>query len=74
MRQRKSFLSGIISISLIPVVVTVILIDKPDYYFFNFIHKIIVPVAEIMGQGISYPVRLVGKMSKNISKNRENLR
>lgn len=71
MQTKKSFLSAFLSATLIPAVVIIILIDKPDYRFFNFIHKSVIPVMELLGQGLTYPVRLVGKISKSIRKNKD---
>ncbi|MDR3208489.1 MAG: rod shape-determining protein MreC [Rickettsiales bacterium] len=52
----------------------IILIDKPDYLFFNFIHRAAVPVAQVVGQGLSYPIRLIGKITEGVRKNKENMR
>lgn len=74
MHSRKSFLSSLLSLVVIPAVIVVILIDKPDYNFFNFIHKNTVPFIETIGQGITYPIRLVGRFSASIYKRNEALR
>lgn len=74
MQARKSFLSAFLSLITIPAVMIVILIDKPDYDFFNFIHKNIVPIAETVGQGLTYPVRVVGRFAESRMKKKEALR
>lgn len=74
MQAKKNFLSAFSSMILIPAVMIIILIDKPDYKFFNFIHASIVPVMEIAGQGLTYPVRLVGKVAESIRRNRDVLK
>ncbi len=74
MRIKKSFLSALISFISIIIVVIVILIDKPDYKFFDFMYRNVVPVAQTIGQGITYPIRLVGNFSENIRKSRQNLK
>jgi cell shape-determining protein MreC len=74
MQRKKRFLSAFLSAILVPVMVIVIMIDKPDYRFFNFIHAAVVPVAEFVGQGLSYPIRLVGKITDGIRKNKDNLK
>jgi cell shape-determining protein MreC len=73
MKTKKS-LSSFSSIVVIPIVVLVIMLDKPDYAFFNFLYRNIVPVAEFVGQGITWPVRLAGKLADSMRKNRANLR
>jgi cell shape-determining protein MreC len=47
------------------------LIDKPDYVLFNFIQRNIIPVAETAGRGITYPIRLVGRISNGMRRHRE---
>ncbi|MDR1071040.1 MAG: rod shape-determining protein MreC [Rickettsiales bacterium] len=74
MQRKKRFLSAFLSAILVPVAVIVIMIDKPDYRFFNFIHTAVVPIAEFAGQGLSYPIRLIGKITDGIRKNKETLR
>jgi rod shape-determining protein MreC len=74
MRLKKSFLSALISFISIIITVIVILIDKPDYKFFDFIYKNIVPVTQTIGRGVTYPVRLIGNIAENIHKSRQNLK
>ena len=73
MKIKKSFFSSILSIITIFVVIIILLIDKPDYDFFNLIYKGFVPITQTVGQVLSYPIRLVGKITKNIRKARRNI-
>jgi len=70
MRTRKSFLVAFSYIITIPAVVMIILIDKPDDLFFNFLYRNTVPAAEAVGQIVSYPVRLVGSWIGDFRENR----
>jgi len=70
LRTRKSLLSAFSSIALVLVVVVAIMIDKPDYGFFNFLYRNSVPAAEIIGQGITYPARLIGHISERYRKSK----
>ena len=74
MQAKKRFLSTFSSLILIPVVMVIILLDKPDYRFFNFIHKNTVPMAEHVGQGLTYPLRLFGRTFGNMAARKEILR
>ena len=56
---------------MIPAIVIVTLLDKPDYDFFNFIHRNIVPIAEVVGRGLTYPARVVGRFADNMRKRRD---
>jgi len=71
MQARKSFLSALFSVISIPAVIIIILIDKPDYILFNFVHRNMVPVAEIAGQAITYPVRLIARTAENVVRRKE---
>ena len=73
MQARKSFLSAVLSVITIPAVIVVILLDKPDYSLFDFIHRNIVPAAEIVGQAVTYPVRLIARTAENVAKRKETL-
>jgi cell shape-determining protein MreC len=59
-----------LSILLIPAVVVVILVDKPDSHFFNFVYRNMVPIAQMVGQGATYPVRLVRRAVGSVRKSR----
>jgi len=74
MHTRKSFASAFLSLILIPSVMIVILIDKPDYAFFNFVHRNIVPIAEAAGQTLTYPARLIGRFADNMRKRGDAMR
>jgi len=74
MQKRKGRLSSFSSIILVPVVVIIILVDKPDYRFFDFLHRIFVPTVQYAGQVFSYPIRLVGGVAENIRQRNLNLR
>ncbi|MDR1027263.1 MAG: rod shape-determining protein MreC [Rickettsiales bacterium] len=73
MQQKKSFLSASVSIVSVVIAVIVILIDKPDYRFFNFLHRNTIPIAEAVAAGASYPFRLVGRMVRGIRDSRDAL-
>jgi cell shape-determining protein MreC len=70
MKAKKSLLSAFLSAASIPVVVLAVLLDKPDYRFFNFLHKSIVPTFEAVGQGMSWPVRMIGDIRDGIRSKR----
>jgi len=54
--------SGIAAI-LVPVFFLYILIDKPDYKILNAASYVVVPVAQTVGDGVSWPFRIVGKVA-----------
>jgi len=70
MRTRKSFLVAFSYVITIPAVVMIILIDKPDDLFLNFIYRNTVPAAEAVGRVVAYPVRLVGAWIDDFRENR----
>jgi len=74
MYKRKARLSSSSSIILVPIVFIVILIDKPDYRFFDLLHRAFVPAVQHAGQVFSYPIRLVGGIAENIRQRNINLR
>ena len=74
MRTRKSFIPAFSSLVLIPTVFIVILLDKPDYTLFNFVHGNIIPIAETVGRGLTYPARAIGRFAESRMKRRESLK
>jgi rod shape-determining protein MreC len=54
--------------ALIPVFFLYILLDKPDYKIMNSLSGIVVPAARTLGDGITWPVRIVGKISEAIGR------
>lgn len=74
MHRKKSHRSSFSSIILIPAVVIIILIDKPDYRFFDFVYKITMPAVEYVGHALGYPARLVGTMFANFREQQSILR
>ena len=66
MQQKTGRLSAFASLITVVMAVVVMLIDKPDYHFFNFLRRNLVPAAETIGRGISYPFRLVGRFAEGI--------
>jgi cell shape-determining protein MreC len=74
MHKRKARLSSFSSIIFVPIVFIVILIDKPDYRFFDLAHRAFVPTVQYAGQFFSYPIRLVGGFAEKIRQRNMNLR
>ena len=74
MQKRKGRLPSLTSIILVPVMVIVILVDKPDYRFFDLIYRVFVPTVEYVGQALSYPVRLVGTITDYVRRRNTNMR
>jgi rod shape-determining protein MreC len=57
--------AGIVA-CLLPIFFLYIFLDKPDYKIMNAFSGVIVPVAHTIGDGISWPIRAIGKLAGNV--------
>ena len=55
-----------IAACLLPVFFLYILLDKPDYKIMNSMAGVVVPAAHVVGDGITWPVRVVKKINENM--------
>lgn len=55
-----------IAACLLPVFFLYILLDKPDYKIMNSMAGFVVPAAHVVGDGITWPVRVVKKINDNM--------
>jgi len=51
--------------SLLPIFFFYVLLDKPDYRIMNAVHHIIVPGAHMVGDALSWPLRIAGRSASN---------
>jgi len=51
--------------ALLPVFFFYILLDKPDYKIMNAVHHIVVPGAHLVGDGLSWPLRVLRRSTAN---------
>ncbi|MDR1206948.1 MAG: rod shape-determining protein MreC [Rickettsiales bacterium] len=63
-RTREMAKAGIAA-CLLPIFFLYMLLDKPDYKIMNAFSGIIVPVAHTIGDGVSWPVRAIGRLAGN---------
>lgn len=72
MKQNKlssrtyTLIKSAVAAAALPVMFIYVMIAKPDYKFMNAAGHIVVPVAQWMGGVITWPVRAVGNVAKNI--------
>lgn len=57
--------SGVVA-CLLPVFFIYILVGKPDYHIMNSLTGIVVPAASFIGDGITFPFRMIGRAANNI--------
>lgn len=55
-----------IAACLLPVFFLYILLDKPDYKIMNAMAGFVVPAAHVVGDGITWPVRVIKKINDNM--------
>lgn len=72
LKVAKAVRAGIAAM-LLPVFFLYILLDKPDYKIMNAMSGVVVPAARLVGNGITWPVRALGTLGRNISE-RANVR
>jgi len=61
-----SFAKSAVSAAVLPVFLIYIMIDKPDYKIMNSLAHIVLPVANWVSDGVSWPVRAVGSAANEI--------
>jgi len=59
-----------IAACLLPIFFLYILLDKPDYKIMNAMSSVVVPAARALGDGITWPVRMIGHLGENIKERR----
>jgi len=52
---------------LLPVFFLYVLLDKPDYKIIDSLSGAVVPAARVIGDGLTWPVRAIGKIGQNIA-------
>jgi len=57
--------SGIIA-ALLPVFLLYVFLDKPDYKIANATVGVVVPVAKVVGDGLTWPFRAIGSVARGI--------
>ena len=57
--------AGIVA-CLLPVFFIYIFVGKPDYKILDSISGIVVPVAHFIGDGITFPIRIIGRLADDI--------
>jgi rod shape-determining protein MreC len=55
-----------IAACLLPVFFIYVLLDKPDYKIVDALAGVVVPAARTVGDGITWPLRLFGKLGENM--------
>ncbi|MBN1325305.1 MAG: rod shape-determining protein MreC [Alphaproteobacteria bacterium] len=72
MNQKKisskvySIAKSALSAAILPVFLIYIMMDKPDYKIMNGLSKIVLPVAEWVGNGITWPIHAIGDATSSI--------
>lgn len=61
-----SFAKAAVAAAALPVFLIYIMIDKPDYKIMNGLAHIVLPVANWVGDGVSWPIRAIGNMAGGI--------
>ena len=61
-----SLAKSAVSAAVLPVFLIYIMIDKPDYKIMNGLAHVVLPVANWIGDGISWPVRAIGNTATGI--------
>ncbi|MGI5845569.1 MAG: rod shape-determining protein MreC [Alphaproteobacteria bacterium] len=56
-----------IAACLVPIFFLYILIDKPDYKIIDSMSNVVVPVARVVGDIITWPVRAIKKLNENMT-------
>ncbi|MDR2412817.1 MAG: rod shape-determining protein MreC [Rickettsiales bacterium] len=52
--------------AMLPVFLIYVMIDKPDYKIMNGLAHVVLPAAEFIGDGISWPLRAAGKAATSL--------
>lgn len=72
MNQKKissrvySIVKSAITAAVLPVFLIYIMIDKPDYKIMNGLAKIVLPVAQWVGDGVTWPIHAIGRAASGI--------
>ena len=61
-----SVLKSTITAAVLPVFLIYIMIDKPDYKIMNGLAKVVLPVAQWVGDGVTWPIRAIGDAAASI--------
>lgn len=61
-----SIVKSVITAAVLPVFLIYVLIDKPDYKIMNALSHVVLPVANWVGDAVTWPIRAVGNASDSI--------
>ena len=63
----RSILHAVATAAVLPVLFVYIMVAKPDYKIMNALSYVVLPVAEFVGDIVTWPFRAVGSLIENIS-------
>ena len=63
----NSIFRAVATAAVLPVLFIYIMVAKPDYKIMNMLSYIVLPVAEFVGDVVTWPFRAVGNLIENIS-------
>jgi rod shape-determining protein MreC len=58
---------AVLSAAVLPVLFIYIMVAKPDYKLMNALSHVVVPVAQFVGDVITWPIRVIGNTIDNVS-------